>query len=149
MDRNDVDKFISDLSYDELHGRHLPFDVLGYVQNTKALAIRAKHQELSDKDLKWMSKWLLRPIDTIKATIGCTTRRLKAYFTYPMKKHYQSRFPWISESHTRLNEIVSTDPIFSTTKGFRGERCAQVFYGLTSHAIDVYPMKSKKDFLKV
>ncbi len=34
-------------------------------------------------------------------------------------------------------------------KGFKGEQCAQVFYGLTSHVINVYPMKSKKDFLKV
>ena len=66
-----------------------------------------------------------------------------------MKKHYQSRFPWLSDSILRLNEIVSTDTIFSSVKGFQGEQCAQVFYGLTSHAIDVYPMRSKKDFLRV
>ena len=65
-----------------------------------------------------------------------------------MKKHYQARFPWLTDSYMRLNEIVSTDPIFSSVKGFKGERCGQVYYGLTSHTINVYPMKSKKDFLK-
>ena len=149
MDGYDVDTFLANLSDDELSGRNLPFDILGYIQTAKVHVIRAKHKELSETDLQWMTKWLLRPLDVMRHTIGCTTRRLKAYFAYPMKKHYQSRFPWLTDSIFRLNEIVSTDPIFSAVKGFKGERCAQIFYGLTSHVINVYPMKSKKEFLSV
>ena len=145
----EVEKFLASLSAEELYGHHLDFDVLGYMLSSKAQAVRAKYKELSEEDIKWMSKWLLKPMDVVRETIKCTTRRLKAYFSYPMKKHYQSRFPWITDSVLRLNEIVSTDTIFSSVKGFNGEQCAQIFYGLTSHVIDVYPMKSKREFLRV
>ncbi len=91
-----------------------------------SMPVRAKHEELTDVDMPWMSKWLRRPLDVVKQTITCTSRRLKAYFSYPMKKHYQARFSWISDYILRLNEIVSTDTIFLSEKGFQGEQHAQV-----------------------
>ena len=48
-----------------------------------------------------------------------------------------------------MNEKVSTDTIFASVKALNGYNCAQVFFGLTSKCIDVYPMKSKLQFPEV
>ena len=60
---------------------------------------------------------------------------------YPMKKHHISRFPW--NNRRRLREEVAMDTIFMATPGFCGSTCAQVFVGLISRMINVYPMPSK------
>ena len=39
--------------------------------------------------------------------------------------------------------------MFAGTNAIGGYSCAQVFYGMTSKAINVYGMKSKSDFPKV
>lgn len=50
----------------------------------------------------------------------------------------------------RTDEIVSTDPLFANAKSiYHGYTCAQVFFGLKSHMINVYDMKSKNNFPKV
>jgi hypothetical protein len=38
------------------------------------------------------------------------------------------------------------DTIFSNVRALGGARCVQVFYGLTSHHMDVYGMESKSQF---
>jgi hypothetical protein len=42
--------------------------------------------------------------------------------------------------------VASTDTIFSSVRAVGGARCAHVFYGLTSHHMDVYGMDSKSRF---
>ncbi len=111
---DDIDSFLASVTTEKLSGRDLPFDLRSYIADVKVHAVRAKHKELTDAGIQWMSKWLMRPLYVVKQTIKCTSRRLKACFSYPMKKHYQARFPWISESILRLNKIVSTDIIFSS-----------------------------------
>ena len=77
---DEIDAFLASLSQDELSGRELPFDIHGYVVNARAQVVHAKHKELTEADIRWMSKWLMRPLDVMKETLTCTTRRLKAYF---------------------------------------------------------------------
>ena len=42
-------------------------------------------------------------------------------------------------------ETVATDTYFANVKGTNGVTCAQVYYGLLSHMINVYGLKSERD----
>jgi hypothetical protein len=64
-----------------------------------------------------------------------------------MIRHLSSRFRILNRF--RLREIVSTDTIFSSVRAVGGARCAQVFYWLTSHHMDVYGMEGKSQFPEV
>jgi hypothetical protein len=52
-------------------------------------------------------------------------------------------FPFLNR--TRLHETVATDTMFSSSKDFSGAWCAQAFYGLSSHVINMYGMKSETE----
>jgi hypothetical protein len=52
-------------------------------------------------------------------------------------------FPFLYR--TRLHEAVATDTMFSSSKDLSVAWCAQVFYGLSSHVINVYGMKSENE----
>ncbi len=58
-----------------------------------------------------------------------------------MKKHHTSRFPWHNRS--RLQEEVAIDTYFSSVKGVDGSNCMQLYMGLLSRMINLYPMPSK------
>ena len=69
-----------------------------------------------------------------------------------MRRHIKARFPWLNCN--RLRETVATDTYFANTRALGGATCAQVFYGVHSHMINVYGMKSEskmpdayKDFI--
>ena len=47
----------------------------------------------------------------------------------------------------RLNEVVSIDTYFSSTRSIEGYNCAQAFYGCTSRFIEVYGMKTESEFV--
>jgi hypothetical protein len=47
-------------------------------------------------------------------------------------------FPFLNRK--RINETVATVTLFSSVSG---ATCAQVFYGLTSHFINVYALKTE------
>ena len=49
----------------------------------------------------------------------------------------------------RLNEVVSIDTYFLSTKSIEGYNCAQVFYGCTSKFIEVHGMKTESEFPEV
>ena len=49
----------------------------------------------------------------------------------------------------RINETKSTDTHFSLEKSVEGFIMAQIFYGCTSGALQVYGMKSKGEFYQV
>jgi hypothetical protein len=102
-------------------------------------------QQYTDEDLERMRPWLAWiPIENIRKTLENTTQIAKAVTNYPMIRHLASRFKLLNRF--RLREIVSTDTIFSSVRAVGGARCAQVFYGLTSHHMDVYGMESKSRF---
>jgi hypothetical protein len=87
-------------------------------------------------------------VDIVKQTLEHTTQLAKTRITYPLQRHFKARNPF-SNVH-RLDEVVSTDPMFancpSLDHGFIG---AQVFFGLKSHNINIYGIKSKSEFPKV
>ena len=86
-----------------------------------------------------------RPLEVVKKTLEKTTQLARMIVRFPLRRHVKARFKWANV--TRINETVSTDPLFSNVKsaydGFIG---AQVFYGCTSHCINVYGIKSKGEF---
>jgi hypothetical protein len=71
----------------------------------------------------------------------------KAVSNYPMVRHVAARFKALK--HFRLEEIVAMDTIFLSIKAIGGARCAQMFYGLKSHRINVYGMESKSQVPEV
>lgn len=58
-----------------------------------------------------------------------------------MYRHLKARFPYMNVK--RLKEIVSTDTIFANVTSFEGYTAIQVFFGMTSHVITVYGLRSK------
>jgi len=75
------------------------------------------------------------PAATIKDTFKCTTRWAQYTGTYPLCKHFKSRFPALNV-HQR-NEPVATDTIFSDTQAVdNGLTCAQIFVGTESLVTD-------------
>ena len=63
--------------------------------------------------------------------------------------HLQPRFSEFCNNLKRLNESVSTDPLFANCKSLHD--CytgAQIFYCITSHRIKVYGFHSKGEFPK-
>ena len=45
----------------------------------------------------------------------------------------------------RLDETVATDTFFSSKRDVSGAWCAQIFYGLTSHFMNIYPLKTESE----
>jgi hypothetical protein len=91
--------------------------------------------------------------ETIKKTLENTTQHAKAVSNYPMVKHMVARFKMLNRY--RLDEVVSMDTVFATVQAHDKSNCAQVFYGVTSHMINVYGLQSKaqaieayRDFMK-
>jgi hypothetical protein len=82
-------------------------------------------------------------LEIVRRTIENTTQ-LGATSNYNnLKAHLKSLMPWANKTH--LNETVSTDTIFASAKDVTGALCAQVFYGMRSHMINVYGMKSESE----
>jgi hypothetical protein len=87
---------------------------------------------------------------TIQDTFKCTTRWAQYTGTYPLCKHFKSRFPALNVH--RRNEPVATDTIFSETPAVdNGSTCAQIFVGteslvtnsLTANLLPRWKMTSK------
>lgn len=90
----------------------------------------------------------LLPLDVVKKTLENTTQLASLIVRYPMHCHFKARFKWANVHH--IQETVSIDPIFSSVRSvFNGFLGAQVFYGCTSHNINVYGITSKSDFPSV
>ena len=89
-----------------------------------------------------------RPLNVIKKTLQKTTQMAKMTIRHPMRRHVKSRFPYMNV--TRIDEPVSTDPMFSNCRSiYYGYTAAQIFYGTKSHTIIVYGIKSKGEIPKV
>jgi hypothetical protein len=64
-----------------------------------------------------------------------------------MQHHIKSHFPWLNCNH--LRETVATDTYFANIWAIGGATCAQVFYRVQSHMINVYGMKSESEMPEV
>ena len=116
----------------------------------KALATSTWHRTTySSLDPEKLQPFLAyRPLDVVKKTIQNTTQLAKMIVHFPLRRHIKSRFKWANV--TRIQETVSTDPLFSNVKSaYDGYIGAQVFYGCTSHNINVYGIHAKSEFHKV
>ena len=83
---------------------------------------------------------------TIEKTFHKTTQWAVASTRYPMRKHFKSRFP--AFNIPRRSEEVATDTIFSDTPAIdSGVTMAQNFVGKRTLVTDVYPLKSRKQFV--
>ena len=100
-----------------------------------------KKEEYNLKDLQPCLAFL--PLNKIEQTLACTTQLAKWHTRVPMQRHWQPRFPFLNVH--RLSEPVSTDTVFSNTRALGGATCVQVFYGMQSHMINVYPMKKESE----
>ena len=86
-----------------------------------------------------------RSLEIVKKTLKNTTQMAQMIITYPLRRHVKSRFPHMNV--TRIDETVSTDPLFSNCKSiYHSYVAAQVFYGTKSHTIFIYGIKSKGEF---
>ena len=81
------------------------------------------------------------PINRVKATFQNTTQMATQSTRLPMQQHFKSRYPQLN--HPRLGEAFSTDTFFSSTKGIRGESCAQLYVRKKSLYTKTYGMSSE------
>ena len=108
----------------------------------QALNARSTVQE---PDWNWLQKCFLnKPIKVIKNTIRATTQFATNIASFPLKRHFKSRFPALNVR--RINEPVATDTFFSTVPAIGGATCAQIFVGLVSKYTRVYPMHTESEF---
>ena len=88
-----------------------------------------------------------QPADIVRKTYERTTqhyRKLESGST--LHKHYKSPFP--AHNVHRRSEDVGTDTVFSDVPAVDGgETCAQIFVGRDSLVVDVYGMKTEKQFV--
>ena len=63
-----------------------------------------------------------------------------------MQGHTQALFPFLN--WVQLHETVSTDT-FLSIYNISGATCAQVFYGLASHYINVYGLRTESDNVNI
>jgi hypothetical protein len=125
-----VDNFLDELDDAELLGHCEPFD-------TYAFALRTAMSYKEAEDLQPYLAW--RPLEVIRKTIEHTTSLAQVEHHLPMKRHRQARFPYLNRK--RLTETVSTDTAFMHVPALGGSTCAQVFFGLYSHFVNVYGMQ--------
>jgi len=82
------------------------------------------------------------PLRSFAKPFERTTQLAKATIHFPLRRHVKARFPQLNRPH--LREKVATDTFFANCQGgVTGATCAEIFYGLTSHMINVYGMPSE------
>jgi hypothetical protein len=118
-----------------------PFD-------TRAFAAKAWHRvihgQLNPRQVQPFLGWA--PLHVVKKTLEVTTQIAKMIIRLPLRRHIRSRLPWMRA--TRLNEIVSTDPMFANCRCFSyGCTGGQVFYGYT--LMNIHGFKKKGEFPKL
>ena len=145
-DHDEIDGILRDMDYFELTGKSETFDTFACAVSTVEKLHNLKHVQ---PKLAW------KPLRIIEETLKNTTQFARTIAQFPMKDHHKSRFPW--DNRRRLQEDVAMDTYFCDVKGTDGSKCAQLFIGLVSNMINVYPMISKagvhilqayKDFMR-
>ena len=128
-----LDDWIEEFDDQELTGFNLPFDTYAYAARTVAA---------TNHDAAKAQGYLgFRPLEVIRRTLENTTQLAMLTETNQMRRHVKSLYPFLNRP--RLAETVATDTFFASVRGVSGATCAQVFYGLSSHMINVYPMQKE------
>ena len=137
--------------YPELEAEDHEQAVMFHPSEDKAVCLvlrpwqRVFYPEVDPKDIRKFLAY--RSEETVSKTLGCTTQLIKAIYRFPMRKHFKARHPAMNVH--RLSEVVSTDPIFANCKAASdGSTGANIFYGLASKCIDIFPFKKKSEFPK-
>ena len=85
---------------------------------------------------------------TMEKTFHKNTQCAVASTSYPMRKHFKSRFP--AFNIPRRSEEEATDTIFSDTPAIgSGVTMAQSFVGKRTLVTDFYPLKSQNQFVNI
>ena len=84
--------------------------------------------------------------DRVRRTYENTTQygRRRTELGPTIRDTYKSPFPAFNVP--RRHEPVATDTITASITAVGGYTCAQIFVGRNSHVIDMYPMRSPKEF---
>ena len=86
------------------------------------------------------------PADIVDRTLKITTQYARVPMSDVMKRFYKSPYPALNVA--RRNEDLLTDVIYSDTPAIDdGSTRAAVYSGRTSHVMDVYGMKTDKQFV--
>jgi hypothetical protein len=133
MDSATVDSFLGQLNYAELRGDHEEFDTFAY-------ASCAAIQDQAEQYVEYVG---YRPIDIVRKTLDRTSQLATTILQFPMQCHIKSRFPQLNRN--RLRDTMATDTYFANVRALGGATCVQVFYGLQSHMINMYRMKTKSE----
>ena len=129
-----VDDFLDDLPMSELTGYHDKMDTCAYTIHAAATLQQA------EKVQPYLG---YRPLEIICRTLENTTQLTSQLVCTPMCRHVKSLYPFLNQK--RLYETISTDTFFSSVRDISGATCAQVFYGLSSHFINIYGMHTESD----
>jgi hypothetical protein len=147
IDQTNFVTFLSDLSDRELFGYNEPFDAFNYctdpvIQDSQiSYMFTTSNRKYAEKAQPYLG---FRPLEVVRhTTLEQTTQLARITTAIPMRRHVQSLFPFLNRK--RINETVATDTFFSSTRDVSGATCAQIFYGLRSHFMNIYGLKSKSD----
>jgi hypothetical protein len=141
-----IDDFIESLSDRELLGYNEPFQSFEYLSRTwirKVNMCYAKANPMFLNAGKYQSYLGFRPIEVVRQTLAHTTQMAKLATGIPMRRHVQSLFPFLNRR--RIDETVVTDTFFASADDVSRAKCAQVFYSLTSHFINIYSLRTEAD----
>jgi hypothetical protein len=95
-------------------------------------------------DLRKLQPYLAyKPIEVIRETLARTTQLARLQQSGNLRRHIQSRFPGLNKK--RIHETIATDTAFSSKRDVSGALCAQVFFGINSHMMDIYPLRTESD----
>jgi hypothetical protein len=126
------------------HETTVPFEYMTEMQD-RLYRVRAKHKLDDVERVRPYLAWL--PARVVTETLKRTTQLAKAVVRYPMVRHLKSRFANLQMP--RLKEIVAMDTFFASEPAYQeGFMMVQVFYGMSSHMINVYGMR-RKDQVKL
>ena len=105
------------------------------------------HTAKSEPDLESLRQFFaFLPADVVDRTLKQTTQYARVPMSDVMKRFYKSPYPALNVA--RRNEDLLTDVVYSDTPAIDdGSTRAAVFSGRTSHVMDVYGMKTDKQFV--
>ena len=105
-------------------------------QQTEIFVNQTKPKEWEYKKYQPFIGW--KPLEIIKRTFAATTQFC---LSPPLRRHYKSRFP--SLNRPRLRETFCTETWFGSTPAIGGYTCAQIYNGIISKFIALYPMTTE------
>src|SRR5687768_12109288 len=136
--------------YDCHNDRFDMTDMILPIMESHVLATATWHRVIyRSYDLNILRPFLaFRPRRVVEKTLEKTTQLAKMTIRNQLRRHFKPRNPHMNV--TRIDEPVSTDPMFTNCRSmYHGYLAAQVFFGLKSHTIFVYGIKSKGEFPKI